>query len=315
MTTISQQQDQSATATTPRHPQPHVGRVAVIAHTGKTLGGGLDELRTLISTERDDDPLWYEVPKSRKAPAQVRKALKGGADLVFVWGGDGMVQQCADALVGSDATIAILPAGTANLFAHNLGIPQDLAEAVRLGFHGRRRKLDLGLINGEHFAVLGGVGFDADMIRDADGGLKTRLGRAAYLLTAARSVGMEPAKVKIKVDGTRWFAGDATCVLLGNVGTVLGGVQVFDDARPDDGWLDVGVTTAAGPIQWARVLGRVSAGKADQSPFVRTTRAKRISVKLSAPLAYELDGGARPKTKRIKARVVPAAITVCVPDA
>ena len=104
-------------------------------------------------------------------------------------------------------------------------------------------------------------------------------------------------------------------MLLGNVGTVLGGVKVFDDARPDDGWLDVGVTTATGPIQWARVLGRVSAGKADQSPFVRTTRAKRISVKLSAPLAYELDGGARPRTKRIKASVVPAAITVCVPDA
>jgi len=226
-----------------------------------------------------------------------------------------MVQRCADALVGSDATIAIIPAGTANLFAHNVGIPLDLPEAVRLGFHGRRRQLDLGRINGEHFAVLAGVGFDADMIREADGALKTRLGRAAYLWTAARSVGMEPTQVKIKLDGTRWFEGDATCVLLGNVGTILGGVQVFDQASPDDGWLDVGVSTADGAVQWARVLGRIGAGKVEQSPLVRTTRARRISIKLGAPLAYELDGGARPKVKRIKARVVPAAITVCVPNA
>jgi YegS/Rv2252/BmrU family lipid kinase len=310
-TTSELQDDPVATTAQP----PRVGRVAVIAHTGKTLGGGLDELRTLLSTEHGDEPLWYEVPKSRKAPAKVRKALEHGADLVFVWGGDGMVQRCADALVGSDATIAILPAGTANLFAHNLGIPPDLAEAVRIGLHGRRRQLDLGRLNGEHFAVLAGVGFDADMIRDADRGLKTRLGRVAYLWTAARNVGMEPAHLKIKVDGAPWFAGDATCVLLGNVGTILGGVEVFTDASPDDGWLDVGVTTAAGPVQWARVLGRISAGQAEESPFVRTTRAKRVSIKLDAPLAYELDGGDRPKTKRVKARIVPAAITVCVPDA
>lgn len=297
-----------ATAAPPR-------QVAVVAHTGKTLGGGLDELRRLLSEENIKELLWYEVPKSKKAPAKVRKALKRGADLVFVWGGDGMVQRCADALVGSAATIAIVPAGTANLFAHNLGIPEDLAEAVQIGFHGRRRALDLGRINGEHFAVLAGVGFDADMIRGADGGLKRRLGRAAYLWTAARSLGKTPTQAKIKVDGAPWFDGDATCVLLGNLGTVLGGVQVFDGASPDDGWLDVGVSTAEGAVQWARVLGQIGAGQADHSPFVRITRAKRISIKLSAPIAYELDGGDRPETKRIKARVVPAAITVCVPDA
>ncbi len=314
MTTTEQQPGQVEPVAPPYRRPPHVGRVAVIAHTGKTLGGGLDELRMLITAERIDELLWYEVPRSSKAPAKVRKALKKGADLVFVWGGDGMVQQCADALVGSEATIAIIPAGTANLLAHNLGIPHDLAEAVHIGFHGQARQLDLGRINGEHFAVLAGVGFDADMIRDADRNLKTRLGRLAYLWTGLRNVGLKPTNARVKIDGTTWFDGDATCVLLGNVGTVLGGVDVFDDARPDDGWLDVGVSTADGPLQWARLLGHVSTGTARRSPFIRTTRAKRITIKLSAPLAYELDGGARPKTKRIKARVVPAAITVCVPN-
>jgi len=293
---------------------PELGRIAVIAHQGKTIGGGLDELRKLLAVEGTDEVIWYEVPKSRKAPAKVRKALKKGADLLFVWGGDGMVQRCADALVGSGSTIAIIPAGTANLLAHNLGIPRDLAEAVHIGLHGRRRQLDLGWISGEHFAVLAGVGFDADMIRDADRRLKTRLGRVGYLWTGLRNTGMDPTQLKIKIDGTTWFAGDATCVLLGNVGTILGGVRVFDDASPDDGWLDIGVGTATGPVQWARLLSQISTGSARRSPFIRTTRAKRISIKLHAPATYELDGGARPKTKRIKAHVVPAAITVCVPN-
>jgi diacylglycerol kinase (ATP) len=314
MSTTTEQDVHPVSVVEPRRRLPQLGRVAVIAHTGKTLGGGLDELRTLISAERIDELLWYEVPRSSKAPAKVRKALKHGADLVFVWGGDGMVQQCADALVGAEATIAIIPAGTANLLAHNLGIPHDLAEAVHIGFHGQGRQLDLGRINGEHFAVLAGVGFDADMIRDADRGLKTRFGRLSYLWTGLRNVGIKPTHVKIKIDGAEWFDGDATCVLLGNVGTILGGVKVFDDARPDDGWLDVGVSIADGPVQWARLLGQVSTGTARRSPFLRTTRAKRISIKLDAPLAYELDGGARPKTKRIKVHVVPAAITVCVPN-
>src|SRR3954470_19760086 len=69
-----------------------VGTVAVIAHQKKSLGGGLDELRRLLADEGVGKLLWYEVPKSKKAPKQVRKALKEGADLVLVWGGDGMVQ-------------------------------------------------------------------------------------------------------------------------------------------------------------------------------------------------------------------------------
>jgi diacylglycerol kinase family enzyme len=184
---------------------------------------------------------------------------------------------------------------------------------VDIAFGGGVRRLDLGRFNGEHFAVMAGIGFDADMIRAADGSLKERLGRLAYVWTGLREVSAEPVRVKIKVDGTKWFAGEATCVLVGNVGTVFGGVALFDDARPDDGWLDVGVSTASGPAEWARAMARVGTGPADKSPFIRTTRGQRISVKLSAPLTYELDGGARTKTERVKVRVVPASVPICVP--
>ncbi|MDX3107882.1 diacylglycerol/lipid kinase family protein [Nonomuraea angiospora] len=287
--------------------------VAVVAHRKKTLGAGLDRLRVLITEEGVGELLWYEVPKSKKAPKKVRQALDQGAELVFVWGGDGMVQRCADAMAGSGVPMAVLPAGTANLFAANLGIPADLDEAVRIGFHGRREKLDLGVLNGEHFAVMAGAGFEAEMIAEASGRAKKRLGKLSYVKAAVRHVGEPLVPMKIKVDGTTWFEGRASCLLLGNVSTIAGGVEAFDDARPDDGWLEVGVSTAKGPLAWGRVIGRMAAGRSEDSPFVRITRARKVSARFGVPLMYELDGGEREPTSRLKAKAAAGALTVCLP--
>ena len=201
-----------------------IGTVAVVAHRRKTLGGGLDELRARLAAPGVDELLWFEVKKSKKAPKRVRRAVEAGADLVVVWGGDGMVQRSCDALAGTGVPMAIIPAGTANLLAHNLGIPQDLGTAVDIALAGRRRQLDLGKINDEHFAVMAGVGFDAELMRDADRGMKDRLGRLAYFWTGLHHVSREATQTTIEVDGTPWFEGEASCVLLGNVGKVTGGV-------------------------------------------------------------------------------------------
>ncbi|MHC9293181.1 diacylglycerol/lipid kinase family protein [Mycobacterium sp. LTG2003] len=289
-------------------------RVAVIAHRKKSLGGGLKELRKLIADEGFDDPVWHEVSKSRKARKRARRTVEDGVDLVLVWGGDGMVQRCADGLAGSDATVAVIPAGTANQLAGNLGIPTDLSEAVRIAFHGSRRRLDLGKLNDEHFAVMAGAGFDAQMIIDADSGLKDRAGRLAYVLTGIRHVRDEPVRTRIRVDGHKWFDGEATCVLFGNVGTMTGGIRAFDDAKPDDGYLDVGVVTAQGALQWARTLGRAATSRSARSPFVEMTQGRKIDVRFAEPFVYELDGGERGFSKRLRAKIVPAALTFCVPE-
>src|SRR5665213_1464039 len=287
--------------------------VAVVAHSGKSFGGGLGELRELLAREGFSDPLWYEVPKSRKAPKYARRAVAEGADVVFVWGGDGTVQRCIDALAGGSATIAILPAGTANLLATNLGVPADLAEAVQAGLRGHRRPIDTGTVNGEHFAVMAGAGFDALMIKDADRGMKDRIGRAAYVWTGTKNLTAARAKATIRVDGKRFFKGRVSCVLVGNVGEVFGGVKAFDGARPDDGILELGVVTAKNPVQWTRTLSRVALGKAEKSPFVQTARGKKFTVRFDRPFPYELDGGARTKTKKLQVRVHPASIFICVP--
>jgi len=292
-----------------------VKQVAVVAHTGKSLGGGLMELRDLLDAAGVAEPLWYEVDKSRKASKRVREAVADDARLLFVWGGDGMVQRCLDALPSTDApTLAILPAGTANLFATNLGIPKDLPAAVEVGLHGAERVLDVGTINGERFGVMAGVGFDARMIKEADKGLKNRLGRAAYVWTGIRATRDGLQQLKVTVDGATWFDGEASCVLAGNFGTVSGGLTAFDDARPDDGRLEVGVVTAKGRAQWAKLVGRMALGQARASKLVHLTHGHDIAVRLSRKTPYELDGGDRPATKKLKIGIEPAAVTVRVPS-
>jgi YegS/Rv2252/BmrU family lipid kinase len=289
------------------------GRVGVIAHAGKRLGGGLAELRSGLERAGVVDPVWHEVRKSRDAAERVRKMANRGVDVLFVWGGDGMVQRCIHALGDAQVALAILPAGTGNVLARNLGVPFDIEKAVDVGLHGTRRALDVGRINGERFAVMAGTGFDALMIRDADRNLKGRLGRVAYVWSGAKHLRERPFKAKVRVDGTTWFEGKAGCVLVGNLGRVVGGIDVFERASPDDGLLDVGVVTAHGVTQWARALARTAAGSADRSPFVHTTQARKVRVKLDRAVPYELDGGAKRATDRLRIRIEPAAVTVCVP--
>ena len=287
-------------------------KVAVVAHAGKTVGGGLPELRRVLEAAGVDEPLWHEVRKPKHAPEQVERALDEGAELVFAWGGDGTVRRCLGVLAGTGVPLAVIPAGTANLFAGNLEIPQDIERAVAIGLRGDRRRLDVGRFKKERFAVMAGAGFDAAMIRDADA-LKDRVGRAAYVWGGSRNLRGEAFAAEIEVDGSDWYEGRATCILLGNLGDVFGGVELFPDARPDDGLLDLGIVTAEGLAQWTRTLVRTAVGDPNRSPFIRSTKAKKVKVKLDRKVRYELDGGDRSKVKSFKVKVEAAALSVCVP--
>lgn len=290
-----------------------VNHIAVITHKGKSLGGGIEELRAELDNRGEPDVLWLPVKKSRFVPKAVRKALKRKADLVIVWGGDGSVQRALDSLAGTSVPLAIMPAGTGNLFATNLGIPKSIPEALEIALEGRERTIDLGRVNGEHFGVMMGIGLDAKMIKDADGGLKDALGRLAYVWTGAKNINASRFKAKVDIDGERFFSGPVGCVLIGNMGQLTGGIEAFPDARPDDGVLDVGVITADSLLEWTRALSRTALGDAAKSPFVEIARGKRIDIETDRKLLYEIDGGEREKTKKLKVRTKAEVIRVKVP--
>jgi diacylglycerol kinase (ATP) len=288
-------------------------KVAVVAHQGKSFGGGLPELRALLERRGVHDLLWREVPKSRKAPKQVRKALEWGAELLFVWGGDGMAQRSIDALDGADTPLALLPAGTANLLASSLGIPKDVEGAVDVGLRGDRRRIDIGRINGETFAVMAGAGLDARMIADADGSLKDRLGRLSYIWTGLKNLRVEPFMATVSVEGTTWYQGPANCVIAGNVSKLFAGLELFDDAHDDDGMLELGVLTATSALATARTLARVAVTTVDDGPYARTTKARKVKVRFDREVLYQVDGGDREMVRTLKIEVIPGGLLVCVP--
>lgn len=292
-------------------------KLGVIINEGKVLGGGLEELRAALADLGHPDPLWYEVPKSKKAPKKIRKLVDKGVDRILVWGGDGTVRRCINTLLDDgvdDVSVGILPAGTANLLARNLGIPIDLREATEIAVHGDPRPLDVGKMNDEHFAVMAGTGFDAVMIRDSeDNELKDRFGRLGYVWAGVRNSGVSPARAEIEIDGRPWYHGDASCVIVANVGTILGGLEAFPDASPTDGRLDVGVVQARSKTDWARLLGSAALGRTDASPLAQTVTAEQVSIRLDRTLPWEVDGGDRDRTDEYEITCLPGAIRVLQP--
>lgn len=292
--------------------------IGVVAHEGKTLGKGLEALRAALADAGAADPPWRQVPKSKKAPKQVRQLLDEGVDRLLVWGGDGTIRRCIDTLITAEADVelGILPAGTANLLAHGLGIPIDLQGAVDVALGQTTRAIDVGIMNGEAFAMMAGTGFDALMIRDADNAsMKDRLGRLSYIGAGVRNLGFAGAEVHVDVDGAPWFEGRAACVLVANMGRILGGIEAFPEARCDDGVLDIGVVTARSRTDWLRIGARAVAGRIDSSPLVEITQGRQMEIRLDRTMPWQLDGGDRQRTRAFDVSVLPGRLRVCVPSA
>ena len=257
-------------------------KIAVVAHAKKKLGGGLPELRTELRRRGHAEVVWREVMKSKKVPDAVRAAVAADPDLLLLWGGDGTVQRALDTVARKampDVPIAVLPAGTSNLFANNFDIPHDLHGALDVALGGVPRRIDVGTFNGERFGVMAGVGFDALMIEDASRRMKDRLGRAAYVYTGLKNLKKASVHAEVCVDDRLWFTGSTPCVLVGNVGDLFGGITLLHQADPSDGRLDIGVLHAERLSDWARLAGRAVRGEADQSRFLSTTSGRRIDVR------------------------------------
>lgn len=264
-----------------------------------------DELRDALGPDielvatTEDDP----------GPGQTADAVERGAETVVVCGGDGTIRACIEPLLGVDTALDLVPLGTGNLLAGNLGIESGLK-----GVEGRSeratRTIDVGFVNDEAFAVMAGSGFDATMIRDADEETKARFGRVAYIRSAVKHLRDALQTTFVEVDGERWFTGRTSMVLVGNFGKVSGGLEVFPDARPDDGLLDIAVLAAESWRDWGSVLWRLIRRKAQRPELVSRTQGKEIRVTTHGARAYELDGEARDATTRLHFTVRPRALAV-----
>ncbi|GFJ85100.1 diacylglycerol/lipid kinase family protein [Phytohabitans houttuyneae] len=190
-------------------------------------------------------PRWYQTTSEEPGRSQTADAVATGAEIVFVAGGDGTILSAVSALMGTDTAMAVLPAGTGNLLAANLGLSTDVAAGLEVALEGGLRRLDVGEVDGQHFTVMAGMGFDARMLDATSDTAKARFGWPAYIAGALRHVTDRRMNVTVRIDGGKPIRRKAQTVLVANVGRLQGGVRLLTEARPDDGLLDVAILTPA----------------------------------------------------------------------
>ncbi|WP_230688816.1 diacylglycerol kinase family protein [Micromonospora sp. WMMC415] len=276
-----------------------------------------DELRRtvddVLAAAGWPEPLWYETTVDDPGRGQAAEAVRAGVDVVFVCGGDGTVMSCVSALVGTEVALAVLPQGTGNLLAANLGLSNDLVAGLEVALERGRRLLDVGQVEEHYFTVMAGMGFDAQMLAATSETTKKRIGWPAYVVGAARHLRDRPMRVSIRIDDQQPFRRRARSVLVANVGRLQGGLRLLTGAEPDDGYLDVAVLTPRTLRHWV-ALGWAVVRRQERVPRMEVFRGRRVEITSNRPQPRELDGDLIEPGRTLRAEIRRRALWLCVPQ-
>ncbi|MFC8342364.1 diacylglycerol kinase family protein [Streptomyces sp. NPDC057280] len=313
------------------------GHVAVIINPTVTDAGDREALRQVLARHGHHAPKFIETTADDPGGGQSSEAVRNGAALVVVCGGDGTLRAAATALAGSAVPLVLVPCGTGNLLARNLGLPLSAAHALDAALRGTVQRVDLGRIEADglpptHFAAMCGAGLDAAMLQRANAhdGTKSLLGWPAYVLALPRAWRRTPRMaVDVRLDGAEAVRRTARMVLIGNVGAVQGGMRLLPDARPDDGRLDLLILDPRGLGGWISALWTLLRGTASPQPAVSAPGEQQPARGTDAPVSFftfrqaeftfdraqprELDGDPVTPGRRLSVEASPGALTMLLP--
>lgn len=246
----------------------------------------------------------------------VAAAIDGGAEWVLAAGGDGTVSAVADGLIGREGQLGILPTGSGNVIAQELGIPLRLERACQMLVEKpSTRNLDVIQVDGNYFLLAVGTGLDALAIKGTGRREKRRFGPLAYVWTLLRILlGVQPYRFTIIADGQKKRV-RAADVLLSNVGTLTWPLRWGPHIKPDDGQIDIGIMRASSLLDIVKVAWDVvTPGRPRRDRNLRYLSAREtIEVFCDEPLPVQGDGELLGQTP-IRARVLPGAVRVLVPS-
>ncbi len=284
-------------------------------------------------------PAFYPTTLQDAGQLATAQALARGVDVVMVAGGDGTVRAVAEAMAGTGVPLAILPSGTGNLLARNLGLPLgEPTDMVSAAFGGFTHPIDIGWATltradgetVEHaFVVLAGIGLDADMIANTRSDLKRSVGWIAYVDGAARSLaGARPFRSVYQIEDGRLHSTKVHSILFANCGTLPAGIALIPDASIADGTMDVAVIQPTGMLGWLgvwrkiwwdnSVLRRFRAGRRvlerrGRNASVHYLRGTSAEAAAPVPTPIELDGDEFGEAVRIRCRIDPGALLLALP--
>jgi diacylglycerol kinase (ATP) len=255
----------------------------------------------------------FVTERRRHAHELAAAARARGARTIFVWGGDGTVNEVASALTYSDTVLGIIPAGSGNGLARELGIPREPMRAVAASLAGRERVIDAGELGGHLFFNIAGFGLDARVAHrfSADGG--TRRGLREYLRLAGRELmAYTPYECTVQVDGVATPT-RALLVAVANARQYGNGALVAPRARLDDGRLDVVVIGHRSPWVALAQAPMLFVGQLARVPGVRMTPVTHVEIRAAGTMLYHVDGETHTADACLEGRVRPGALRVLSP--
>lgn len=305
-----------------------MSRVAAILHPARPrVDRAAALLRAACAARGWPDPTVLTTTVAEPGGNQARAALSGGADHLVVGGGDGTVREVAQVVARTGLPVGILPLGTANLFARNLGLPRrDLSGAVRVALDGTARPVDLGWASYAQlgpagpvgsdetaFLVVVGVGHDAETVAAVDPELKRLIRWGAYFLPGFRRLCAPSLPLVVSRDDGPDQEVRAWSVLVANCGRIPLGISVVPGALPDDGQLDVALVAPTSLWQWFPIALQGLVGRRRVARGIGYRQVDRIRITVPGGTTIHVDGDAHRDVVTVSARVEPGVLRVLVP--
>src|SRR5436305_9324712 len=271
-----------------------------------------DETLAFLRAQGWKAELWY-TQSAGDGEELARKAVKQQVNLVIAAGGDGTINEIIQGLAGSETALGVLPGGTVNVWARELGIPLDDTRARNVLVHGQTRRIDLGCVNGRYFLLMVGIGFDGEVTQAVEGNPLKRLGVLGYTL-AVLWLGPRYRGFPVVAQIDRYVVKTrALQIFVGNTQLYAGAVKFTWQARCDDGLLDLCIVRKLN--LWGRlVVARDFILRSSQRRlWVRYATFKTLKIETPAPIPYQIDGEAGGYTPA-ELSVAPGILKVIVPQ-
>ena len=307
-------------------PQSVAARARIIANPASgTIQGALGIHAGLGIQELEETAAWlteHGLPTELRlteyaghAAELAREAVRAGMDMVIAAGGDGTVNSVVQGIAGHETALGVLPLGTVNVWAREMGIPLALPLAAEVLIKGVRRRVDVGRAGDRFFLMMAGIGFDAEVARRVEQSRLKRVGLKLldYLATVGiLSVTHQSARIWIRADDKRRSL-KSLMIIIGNTRLYGGALTFAKKAVADDGRLDLVVIGGGGIAYRVGVLLRALFRRASMGPRARYAHMRTVRLESNKPVPVQVDGeviGTLPMTFS----VVPNALTVVVPE-
>lgn len=270
----------------------------------------------LLEKFSDHDFQLFESKCPRHATEITKLAIEAGADTVIAVGGDGTIMEVIQGIAGTNVKLGIIPFGTGNMLALNLGISLDIERSINIVLSGNTRKIDIGRINNRYFAFMAGCGFDASIIEETSREKKKRFGMFAYYIEGIRQAfRSRKASFKIVLDNKQTVKLRAISVIIANSANIIGNIfTLAPDSSIMDGYLDVIAISPKDAYDYIPTIWNIITKQpVNNVNRVKYYKAKSIEIKSKPVLLVQADGELIEKTP-VKVEIIPSCIEVFSPE-